>query len=153
MIDNHAKPGKGGTFIVDAWILFQLSSLEPLPPSLRGSLLLFLAFCSQPAPERSSAEMEKGFLATKLFSFLANNLFRWLASNLDYWEGRLRLILLIISPSSWSLPTTHLGGSWDGAVRTKRKATEPCQVEDGQSSMCNPSPGLSSLLPSIGSAH
>ena len=42
--------------------------------------------------------------------FLANNLFRWLASNLYYWEGLLEMILLIIFPSSWSLPTTHLGG-------------------------------------------
>lgn len=110
MIDNYAKPEKGGKFVVDAWILFQLSSLEPLSPSPWGSLLLFLAFCSQPAPESSSPERRRSASWLPIFFFLANNLFRWLASNLDYWEGCLGMILLIIFPSSWSLPTTHLGG-------------------------------------------
>lgn len=74
----------------------QLSLSLGRPSAVLGLLL------STSSREQFTREQEK--------CFLANNLFRWLASNLDYWEGLLEMILLIIFPSSWSLPTTHLGG-------------------------------------------
>lgn len=148
MIDNYVNPKKGEKFVVDAWIVFQLPSLEPLSPSLWDGLLLFLAFASQTAPGSSCPESRRraswrttfsgGWPPTWLWGSAPSN------DPPDYFPKQL---------VSSHYPSR---GSWQEAVRTKRCTTEHCQVEDQQiplSSKYNPSLGLGRLLSSLGSAH
>lgn len=117
-----------------AWIPFQLSSL--VDSSLSGdSLLLFLAFSSQPAP-RTAHQRAEVLLSLRTFSGGGLQLAV---------EGALETDPLIIFPSSWSLPTTHLGGverkqsEQRGTPRTLSggRATDPTVKGE-----YNPSPGL-----------
>lgn len=85
--------------------------LNPLSAPLPGAYLsLSLGQPSAVLGLLLSTSSREQFTREQEKCFLANNPFRWLASNLDYWEGLLGMILLIIFPSSWSLPITHLGG-------------------------------------------
>lgn len=73
---------------------------------------------------------------------LAKNLFRWLASNLNYWEG---LLGMIVFPSSWSLPTTHLGRVKRGSQNKEehQRTLSGGESADPTAKQANPSPGLS----------
>lgn len=113
--------------------------LNSLSASLPGAPLSF--FLGQPSVvlgllfsissrEQFTRELDK--------YLLAKNLFRCLASNLNYWEG---LLGMIIFPSSWSLPTTHLG-------RAERKSEQRSAPENtvrwrGSRSYCQASKSLS----------